>query len=167
MTESLYQMEAADAHPIDLVERVIGANQWSHQRVSDDELAVEIAGCWCDYRLFFAWHREVAAIHFSLALDMRVPKAKHGEVGVLLATINEKLWLGHFDLWSEDGLPMFRYAVLLRGTSGPSHAQIEELVNIAVSECDRFYPAFQFVIWGGKSVADAVACALIDPVGEA
>ncbi|MCZ6609329.1 MAG: YbjN domain-containing protein [Alphaproteobacteria bacterium] len=167
MTESLYQMEADDAHPIDLVERVIGANQWSHQRVSDDELAVEIAGCWCDYRLFFAWHREVAAIHFSLALDMRVPKAKHGQVGVLLATINEKLWLGHFDLWSEDGLPMFRYAVLLRGTSGPSHAQIEELVNIAVSECDRFYPAFQFVIWGGKSVADAVACALIDPVGEA
>ncbi|MCZ6447787.1 MAG: YbjN domain-containing protein [Alphaproteobacteria bacterium] len=167
MTESLYQMEADDAHPIDLVERVIGANQWSHQRVSDDELAVEIAGCWCDYRLFFAWHREAAAIHFSLALDMRVPKAKHGQVGVLLATINEKLWLGHFDLWSEDGLPMFRYAVLLRGTSGPSHAQIEELVNIAVSECDRFYPAFQFVIWGGKSVADAVACALIDPVGEA
>lgn len=167
MTESLYQMEADDAHPIDLVERVIGANQWSHQRVSDDELAVEIAGCWCDYRLFFAWHREVAAIHFSLALDMRVPKAKHGEVGVLLATINEKLWLGHFDLWSEDGLPMFRYAVLLRGTSGPSHAQIEELVNIAISESDRFYPAFQFVIWGGKSVADAVACALIDPVGEA
>jgi len=167
MTESLYQMEADDAHPIDLVERVIGANQWSHQRVSDDELAVEIAGCWCDYRLFFAWHREAAAIHFSLALDMRVPKAKHGQVGVLLATINEKLWLGHFDLWSEDGLPMFRYAVLLRGTSGPSHAQIEELVNIAISESDRFYPAFQFVIWGGKSVADAVACALIDPVGEA
>lgn len=167
MTESLYQMEADDAHPIDLVERVIGANQWSHQRVSDDELAVEIAGCWCDYRLFFAWHREVAAIHFSLALDMRVPKAKHGQVGVLLATINEKLWLGHFDLWSEDGLPMFRYAVLLRGTSGPSHAQIEELVNIAISESDRFYPAFQFVIWGGKSVADAVACALIDPIGEA
>ncbi len=167
MTESLYQMEADDAHPIDLVERVIGANQWSHQRVSDDELAVEIAGCWCDYRLFFAWHREAAAIHFSLALDMRVPKAKHGQVGVLLATINEKLWLGHFDLWSEDGLPMFRYAVLLRGTSGPSHAQIEELVNIAISESDRFYPAFQFVIWGGKSVADAVACALIDPIGEA
>ncbi len=167
MTVSLYQMEGDNAHPIDLVGRVIGANQWSHQRVSDDELAVEIAGCWCDYRLFFAWHREVAAIHFSLALDMRVPKAKHGEVGGLLATINEKLWLGHFDLWSEDGLPMFRYAVLLRGTSGPSHAQIEELVNIAISESDRFYPAFQFVIWGGKSVADAVACALIDPVGEA
>ena len=167
MTESLYQMETDDAHPMDLVEHVIDANQWNHQRVGDDELAAEIAGRWCDYRLFFAWHRGAAAIHFSLALDMRVPKAKRGEVGGLLAKINQNLWLGHFDLSPEDGLAMFRYAVLLRGTSGPSHAQIEELVNIAISESDRFYPAFQFVIWGGKSVEDAVACALIDPAGEA
>jgi len=135
--------------------------------VGDDELAVEVAGRWCDYRLFFAWHREAAAIHFSLALDIRVPRAKHREVGSLLAMINEKLWLGHFDLWSEDGLPMFRYAVLLRGTTGPSAEQIEELVNIAISESDRFYPAFQFVIWGGKSAEEAIACAVIDPVGEA
>ena len=167
MTESLYQTESDEGHPLDLVEFVVGANQWSHQRVGDDELAVEVAGRWCDYRLFFAWHREAAAIHFSLALDMRVPKAKRAEIGGLLAMVNEKLWLGHFDLWSEDGLPMFRYAVLLRDTSGPSQAQIEELVNIAMSESDRFYPAFQFVIWGGKSAEDAVACALIDPAGEA
>ena len=167
MTESLYQTGPDNGHPIDLVERVIAANQWNHQRIGDDELAAEVAGRWCDYRLFFAWHREAAAIHFSLALDMRVPKAKQGEVAGLLAMINEKLWLGHFDLWSKDGLPMFRYAVLLRDTSGPSHAQVEDLVNIAMSESDRFYPAFQFVIWGGKSAEDAVAFALIDPAGEA
>ncbi|MDX1484537.1 MAG: YbjN domain-containing protein [Alphaproteobacteria bacterium] len=167
MTESLSYTGSAHAHPIDLVEQIVGANAWSHQRLGDDELAVEVAGRWCDYRLFFAWHREAAAIHFSLALDMRVPRARMAEIGGLLAMINEKLWLGHFDLWSDDGLPMFRYAMLLRGTAGPSAAQIEELLDIAMSESDRFYPAFQFVIWGGKSAAEAVACALIDPAGEA
>lgn len=167
MNESLYQTDLDDGHPIDLVAHVVGSHEWNHQRIGDDELAVETAGRWCDYRLFFAWHREAAAIHFSLAFDMRVPKAKQAEVVTLLALINEKLWLGHFDLWSEDGLPMFRYAVLLRGTSGPSAAQIEELMNVAIAESDRFYPAFQFIIWGGKSAGDAVACALIDPAGEA
>ncbi len=167
MSEPLYLHDDDGLHPIDLVEQVISTNEWAHHRVGDDELAVEVAGRWCDYRLYFAWHREAAAIHFSLALDMRVPLAKRADVGGLLAVINEKLWLGHFDLWAEDGLPMFRYAVLLRGTPGPSSAQIEELVSIAMSESDRFYPAFQFVIWGGKSPADAVACALIDPAGEA
>jgi hypothetical protein len=36
-----------------------------------------------------------------------------------------------------------------------------------LSECERFYPAFQFVVWGGKSPAQAIASAMIDPVGEA
>ncbi len=62
---------------------------------------------------------------------------------------------------------MYRYAFLLRGTPGPSSEQIDELVQIAIAESDRFYPAFQFVIWGGKSPNDAVSCALIDPAGEA
>ena len=46
-------------------------------------------------------------------------------------------------------------------------AQAQALVEIAVEECDRFYPAFQFVLWGGKSPADALEAAMVDPAGEA
>ena len=81
--------------------------------------------------------------------------------------VNERLWLGHFGLWTEEGVPMFRHAVLLRGLGGASMEQIEDLVDIALSECERFYPAFQFVIWGGKSAPDAISAALLDTVGEA
>lgn len=167
MTESLFEAENGLDHPIDTVEQLVVSNDWNCERLGDDELAVEIAGRWCDYRLFFAWHREAAAMHFSLALDLRVPRAKRAAIDGLLSMINERMWLGHFDLWSEDGLPMYRYAQLLRGTSGPSSAQIEELVSVALCECDRFYPAFQFVLWGGKTPGDALACAMIDPIGEA
>ena len=167
MSEQLLQETFDGVHPIDLIEHVIDANQWTCQRVGEDELSVEVAGRWCDYRLFFAWHREAAAIHFSLALDMRVPAVRRSDVASLLALINEKLWLGHFDLWTEDSLPMYRYAALLRGTLGPSTAQIEDMVDTAMTEADRFYPAFQFVIWGGKTPEEAVACALIEPIGEA
>jgi hypothetical protein len=48
-----------------------------------------------------------------------------------------------------------------------SAEQVEDLVDIALSECERFYPAFQLVLWGGKKPADAMAAAMIDPVGEA
>ena len=60
-----------------------------------------------------------------------------------------------------------RHLTLLRGGTGLSPEQIEDMVDLAVSECERFYPAFQFVIWGGKSAADAVASSLLDTVGEA
>ena len=29
-------------------------------------------------------------------------------------------------------------------------------VTVALEECERFYPAFQFVIWGGKDAAGAL-----------
>jgi hypothetical protein len=41
------------------------------------------------------------------------------------------------------------------------------MIGIAVAECERYYPAFQHVIWGGKSAADAVAAAIIETAGEA
>lgn len=167
MSDSLLSTSEILAHPIDTIETLVSANEWSFERVGDDEIAIEISGRWCDYRLFFAWHQEASAVHFSLALDMRVPAEKRNAVTALIALVNEKMWVGHFDLWTDNGLPMFRYAFLLHGTRGATAEQVSELVSVAIEECDRFYPAFQFVVWGGKSPADAIACAMIDPVGEA
>ncbi len=50
---------------------------------------------------------------------------------------------------------------------GASSEQVEDLVDIAVSECERFYPAFQLVIWGGKPPGEAMEMAMIEPIGEA
>jgi hypothetical protein len=154
-------------NPIDLVEEIVVANDWAHDRASEEELVVEISGRWCDYRLYFVWQEEICAMHFSCGFDMKVPKGRRGPVYELLALANERLWLGHFDLSAEDNSPAFRHAVLLRGVPAASAEQVEDLVDIALSECERFYPAFQFVVWGGKSPAQAIASAMIDPVGEA
>jgi hypothetical protein len=167
MTALSTETDIAAANPIDLVEEIVLANEWPHDRSSDEEMVVEISGRWCDYRLLFVWQEEISALHFSCSFDMKVPKARRAPVYELLATVNEKMWLGHFDLCSDTGLPMFRHAVLLRGAMGASAEQIEDLVDMALTECERFYPAFQFVIWGGKTAEDAVTSAMIEPVGEA
>ncbi len=85
----------------------------------------------------------------------------------LLALANEKLWIGHFGMDSDDGMPLFRHSVLLRGARGASAESLEDMVDIAITECERFYPAFQFVLWGGKTPADALAAAMLECVGEA
>jgi len=41
------------------------------------------------------------------------------------------------------------------------------LVESAIDECERFYPVFQFVLWGGKTPAEAMAASLIETHGEA
>ncbi len=143
------------------------ANEWRHDRASDEEMVVEICGRWCDYRLLFVWHRELSALHFSCNFEMKVPRPRRAAVYELLAVVNERLWLGPFDLASDDRSPAFRHGVLLRGVNGACVEQIEDMVDISLAECERFYPAFQLVVWGGKGAEDAIAAAMIEPVGEA
>lgn len=159
--------EPSRADPLDVIEQLVVAHDWAFDRRNDSEIAVHVPGRWCDYNLFFAWNDSVSAMHFSCAFDMRVPSEKRSPVHELLALINERLWMGFFGLWEGEGLPMYRHALPMRGIHGLSLEQVEDLMDTAIFECERFYPAFQYVIWGGKSADDAIAAALIDTVGEA
>jgi hypothetical protein len=161
------ETEESGGNPVDLVEQIAIANEWPFHRQNDDELAAEISGHWCQYRMWFCWHPELAVMHLSCALEMKVPPNKREAIYALLALANEKLWLGHFDLWSDENLPVFRHALLLREGINVSGELMEDLVDIAVTECERFYPAFQFVIWGGKSPLEALTAAMLETEGEA
>lgn len=59
----------------------------------------------------------------------------------LVAELNGRLWLGHFKYRPEMVMPTFRHTLLLRGASGASAEQLEDLVEFAIAECERFYPA--------------------------
>ncbi len=154
-------------NPIDLVEEIASAHDWLFERKSDDEMSVEISGQWSDYRMFFSWLDDLHALHFACAFEMRVTEYNRANVNELLAIVNEKMPVGHFDLWLTEGLLVFRHSTLLRGGNGPSVEQLEDLVTIAISECERFFPAFQYVVWGGKAPAEAVSAAMLETVGEA
>lgn len=155
------------ASPIDIIEAVVSANEWSFQRSSDEELSVEFPGHWCAYHLHFVWSEDLSALHLSCFMDMKVPKRRQTVAAELITFINEKLWLGSFVLPKEERTPVFRHTILLRGTSGASTEQLEDVIDIALTECERFYPAFQFATWGGKTAEEAVAAAILETVGEA
>ena len=155
------------SNPIDLIEKVACAHGWSFDRGGEDEMSIEINGQWSDYRLFFSWLDDLCAIHFACAFEMNVPDHRRAQINELLVRINERMAVGHFDLWADRGLPVFRQSTLLRGASGIAVEQIEDLIDIALAESERFYPAFQYVVWGGKTPTEAVDAALIETVGEA
>lgn len=155
-------------NPLDLAEQLIHDRDWLYERPGDDELAAEVEGRWCNYRIWFAWQPDLDALMFTCTYDMKVAQPMRSRIHALLAAINERLWLGHFDLGSTDGVLMYRHGVLLRGSEHRvPPEQLDDLINVAIAECDRFYPAFQSVLWGGMTVENALLHALIDTVGEA
>ncbi len=167
MTHAASRFGAVAADPLDVVEQVVTDNGWLFDRPGDGEIAAEVAVAGCVYRLWFAWFPERETLHFSCAFDIKVPEARRAALFELLAAINERLWIGHFDLWTEQGLVTFRQTLPLRGGPGVGLEQMIDLVDAALSECERYYPAFQYVIWGGYTPADAMAMAIFDTVGEA
>lgn len=167
MTVLSVESNARTTNPLDLMEEIVAANEWAFERASADEMLVEVDGRWCRYRLFFYWQDEFSAMQFSCQFNIKVPSARRAPTWELLAAINERMWLGHFDIDAEEMQPMFRHTILLRGAQGASVEQLEDLVDIALSECERFYPAFQFCIWGGKAPSEAISAAILDTVAEA
>src|SRR5258708_18671466 len=111
---SLVETDSHGGNPIDLVEEIVIANDWAHDRASDEELIVEISGRWCDYRLYFLWQEELSALHFSCGFDMRGPKRRRSALYELLALANEKMWLGPFGPASRETSPALPFAILFR-----------------------------------------------------
>ncbi|MEN8723878.1 MAG: YbjN domain-containing protein [Alphaproteobacteria bacterium] len=154
------------ADPLDLVEAIVESHEWPFDR-SEGELVVSVSGNWCDYHLCFSVLPEINALHVTCAPDLRVAQNRYGEIYELLGRMNERLVLGHFDLWSEDGVPLFRLSQFMPNHSERCLLVAEHLIEIALTECERFYPALQFLLWGGMTPADALDGALLETQGTA
>lgn len=159
--------ESRRINPVDVVEHVAAIHNWTFERAGDDEIAISTTGRWTDYHLSFTWMDELESLHLACAFDCRIPERRRAEVLRLLAEVNEQLWIGHFDLWSRDGVVMFRHALILAGGTEVSSRQCEVLLEAALEACERYYQAFQFVVWAGKSAREALDAALFETAGEA
>src|SRR3954466_14750208 len=93
--------------PLDVVEHVLTAENLSFDRSDDGDLAFTLTGDWKDYELWFAWRPEADCLQLCVSRDLRAPKAILSQMHELLALINPRVWLGHFELWAEDGEVVF------------------------------------------------------------
>ena len=154
-------------NPIDQFEALIGGLEWPFRRSSDDEIDLTVAGTWCDYHVSITWQPDLEALHLSVTIDVKVRVDKAQEVQALMALVNEQLWLGHFDLWSSEHILLYRYGFPLNGGAIATTEQCESILQLSVDACERYYPAFQFVLWAGKSAEEAVLAAMFDTQGTA
>ena len=154
-------------NPIDIVEDVIHAKKWTFSRADDYELVAEISSQWCQYRLYFTWSEQIKAISFTITFDLKFPQKKSKQAHELLALINEKLWIGHFDITAKNGIPAYRYTVLSLHENEMLHHQLEDLVDISIYECEKYYPAFQLVLFEDIEPSNALSVSTLDTIGRA
>ena len=169
LSEDEINEERDDGAPIEVLEQYFEARGWACERTAEGEIVASATGSWAQYELRGVWRPEDQVLQFLAFPDIKVAVEKRTAIYEALSLINEQLWLGHFEMWSGSGLVVFRHSTILdaREGEGLSLEQAEAIAEAAVEECERFYPVFQFVLWGGKSPGEAIAAALIDTHGEA
>jgi len=156
-----------DIHPIDIVETLAERHEWDFDRVADDQIAMAIEGSWRTYSLTLALSGHDETLRMICAFDLepdpdRLPALYH-----VMERANDKIWSGAFTLWREQKLMVYRYGLVLAGGASASPEQIIDMVSVAVSACERFFPAFQLVLWNDEAPEKALEIAMTEAYGRA
>jgi hypothetical protein len=165
MTIALRKAQAETADPLEALEAAAEIMEIDVERIDADELHLALPGVWRDAGVWFTWRPELLTLQMGAPLDLKAPPGKLADAARLVAMVNERLWIGHFDLWSEDNAIVFRNAIVLPESGVLDRGQAQHLIRGAAEALDRFFPAFNFLIWGGKGPEEALEASLFETVG--
>lgn len=166
LTEALEEY----TNPLDCAEEVLSAHQWSFDRANEDELYVQARGHYGAYKILLLWQEGYSALQFCCQYDIEIHPEAMDQAAIAIRDINSNLWLGHFDLPESTGMPCFRHTSLFRGVASAAGAdQLENLIDIALAECERYHSTFSFLSKssGTPNTMDeeTLALAMMDPAG--
>ena len=154
-------------NPLDAIEEIIFLKHWPCSRANEDELVTEIQSKLCLYRIYLAWSKEINSISITVTFDIKIPESKKTKIYELLSLINENLWIGHFDVTSRSGIPAYRNTYLIGDRDFESIKIIEDMLDIAIFQCEKFYPSFQMVLWESYTAKLAAQTCLLETKGRA
>ena len=156
-----------DLHPIDLVENLASHHDWDFDRIADDQIAMAVEGQWRTYSLTLAWSDYDETLRMVCSFEMEPPEAKVPQLYELINHMNDQCWAGAFSYWPEHRLMLYRYGLVLSGGQIATPEQVDAIVQAAVSNCERYYPAIQLMVWGERPAKEAMQVAIAEAYGRA
>lgn len=156
-----------DIHPIDIVEHIAEHHDWDFDRLGDDQIAMAVEGQWRTYSITLAWSGYDETLRMVCTFEMEPPADQLPGLYELLNLINDQCWAGAFTYWAEQKLMVYRYGLVLAGGQVASAEQIDTMINAAVLSAERYYPAIQLLVWGGRTPAQALDVAIAEAYGRA
>jgi len=167
MTAMSMKTDSLFYNPLDIIESVIMDRDWMFDRPDDGELIADATGKWGKYNIWCAWQEEHSSLTLACNIETKLTKAMLPKLYELIAIANDKLWLGHFGIDMDEMQLAFRHTLLLGDDETSSTDQLRNLLDQAVEECERLYPALQTVVWGGLTPEQAMEIAMFETVAEA
>ena len=167
MSIEIVRKSGTHSDPMTAIEAAAEHLDFEKERVADAEVHVMLPCVWRDIGLWFTWRDDLSTLQMGAPIDLKAPAGREDDTSRLITMVNERLWSGHFDLWTEDQSIVYRNAAILPESGVLDAGQAEMLIRAAAEAVDRFYPAFNFLVWGGKKPDDALKASMFETAGSA
>jgi hypothetical protein len=163
-----FELAHDDNNPLDMIEDLSESKGWTFSRTDDEFLVVTVPGQKAKYEICMEWQEEFSALLFACSMPVEIAPEHYDIAARTLEQVNQNIWLGHFDMSNKNTYPTFRHTILFRMIpTGIAVDIVQDIVEIAVAECNRFYTTFQLVQAGDTRLQDNLHAAIFETMGEA
>lgn len=155
-------------NPLDSVEDLLIANDWSYERLTNEELFIKMAGEYAEYDIVLQWLEPYGALKVCCRMKQQLPDNKVGEAILVSNEINHDLWTGHFSLDRNDPYPTFYNTILLKDDSEECEREaLSHFVETTLEQCERYAPVYSWLIKGGDFDRTVISLLVMDNAGHA
>ena len=156
-----------EIHPIDIVEHLAEHHEWEFDRIEENQIAMAVQGQWRTYSITLAWSGFDETLRIICSFEMEPPIEKLKDLYETLNVANDRCWTGAFTFWEEQKLMVYRYGLVLSGGQIATAEQIDTMISSSVLAAEKYYPAFQLVIYDNQSPDRAMQVAIAEAYGRA
>ena len=156
-----------EIHPIDIVEHLAEHHEWEFDRIEENQIAMAVQGQWRTYSITLAWSGFDETLRLICSFEMEPPTEKLKDLYEILNVANDRCWTGAFTFWEKQKLMVYRYGLVLAGGQIATAEQIDTMISSAVLTAEKYYPAFQLVIYDNQSPDRAMQVAIAETYGHA
>lgn len=164
LTETFLEDEI---HPIDIVEHLAEHHEWEFDRIEENQIAMAVQGQWRTYSITLAWSGFDETLRLICSFEMEPPEEKLKDLYETLNVTNDRCWTGAFTFWEDQKLMVYRYGLVLTGGQIATADQIDAMISSAVLTAEKYYPAFQLVVYDNQSPNKAMQVAIAEAYGHA
>ena len=164
LTETFLEDEI---HPIDIVEHLAEHHEWEFDRIEENQIAMAVQGQWRTYSITLAWSGFDETLRLICSFEMEPPEEKLKDLYETLNVANDRCWTGAFTFWEDQKLMVYRYGLVLTGGQIATAEQIDAMISSAVLNAEKYYPAFQLVVYDNQSPNKAMQVAIAEAYGHA
>ena len=156
-----------EIHPIDIVEHLAEHHEWEFDRIEENQIAMAVQGQWRTYSITLAWSGFDETLRLICSFEMEPPNEKLKDLYETLNVANDRCWTGAFTFWEKQKLMVYRYGLVLSGGQIATAEQIDTMISSAVLTAEKYYPAFQLVVYDNQSPDSAMQVAIAEAYGHA